>query len=94
MHLYLCVLELDDPKAISRLVAAQFLYFRVGSWRSLVLPLTGYIEEGLANFFWVKGQLINILEIALHMVSVAVIQFCSCSMQASIICKQMSVTVF
>lgn len=49
-----------------------------------MLPLTSHcVEEGLANFFLVKGQLVNILDFVDHMVSVTVIQFCSSSANAA-----------
>lgn len=48
-------------KPTSKLVAAQFMDFRDGFWKSLVLPVMCHcVEEWLANFFFfVKGQLVN-----------------------------------
>lgn len=67
-------------KPTSKLVVAQFMDFGDGFWKSLVLPVMCHcVEEWLANFFFfVQGQLVNSLRFVDHMVSVAVIQFCSC----------------
>lgn len=57
-------------KPTSKPAAAQFIYFEDGLWKSLMLPLICHcVEEELANFFFVKGQLVNILDFVDHMVS-------------------------